>query len=98
VVVAIAETAFVTSHLPVILSLEVHASPKQQQKTADLFRQHFGKALVTNDVDMEVTLLEQLRGRFILKGKTLAAYEAVCASLYIESGSDQDQSFTSRVK
>ena len=43
---AIGECAFVTSELPVILSLEMHCSPPQQNKIAKLLQQHLGNALL----------------------------------------------------
>ena len=42
----IAEAAFATSDLPVHLSLDVRASPKQQAKAADLMAEVLGSALV----------------------------------------------------
>ena len=44
---AVAETAFVTSELPVILSLEMHCSAPQQKEIAELLRHHLGPTLLT---------------------------------------------------
>jgi hypothetical protein len=44
---AIAESAFVTSQLPVILSLEMHLCPKQQCQLATKAVAHFESALLT---------------------------------------------------
>ena len=44
---AIAECAFVTSELPVSLSLEMHCSPKQQHKLAKALEAHLGSALLS---------------------------------------------------
>jgi hypothetical protein len=43
---AIAETAFVTSPLPLILSLEMHCSPQQQTRVAHILTQALGSAMV----------------------------------------------------
>ena len=46
VAAAIAETAFVMSELPVILSLEMHLSGPQQSRCAQILREAFGKDLL----------------------------------------------------
>ena len=43
---AIGECAFTASDLPVILSLEMHCSPKQQRKLAKSLVTHLGDALL----------------------------------------------------
>jgi hypothetical protein len=43
---AVAECAFVTSKLPVSLSLEMHCSPSQQKKIAEIMVEHIGSALL----------------------------------------------------
>lgn len=43
---AIAECAFITSDLPVVLSLEMHCSQKQQQRAAEIAIHHLGKRLM----------------------------------------------------
>eukprot|EP00966_Prymnesium_polylepis_P034116 793257-Prymnesium_polylepis.1 len=47
VIKAVAECAFFTSELPVILSLEMHCSPKQQHKLAQKMVEHLGQTFVT---------------------------------------------------
>ena len=47
VVKAVAESAFVTSELPVILSLEMHCDPKQQNALAKMMVKRFGERLLT---------------------------------------------------
>lgn len=47
VIIAIAETAFVTSQFPVVLSFENHCSVKQQKKMATYCRDIFGDMLLT---------------------------------------------------
>ena len=46
VAVAVAETAFENSELPVILSLEMHCGPKQQHKLATMLLEHLGVAVL----------------------------------------------------
>ena len=71
---ALVETAFVVSELPVWLSLENHCNRVHQIRTASMFREIFGPALVLPD---EVERLHEqgelkptsLKRRFLLKGK-----------------------------
>ncbi|KAL7074385.1 hypothetical protein ACQ4LE_006748 [Meloidogyne hapla] len=51
VIKAIAETAFVTSDLPVILSFENHCSQKQQVTMAQYCREIFGDLLLTESIE-----------------------------------------------
>ena len=44
---AVGECAFVTSELPVILSLEMHCSPEQQHRIAQMLVKHVGDALLS---------------------------------------------------
>ena len=71
---AIAEFAFVTSELPVILSLEMHCSAPQQHQIASLLTMYLGEVLLSYDelVDTgRAALLSplDLKGRVLLKGK-----------------------------
>ena len=73
---AIAETAFVTSELPVILSLEMHCSPPQQRQIAEILVAHLGKALLSHDELLEMAKgratelsSRDLKRRVLLKGK-----------------------------
>jgi hypothetical protein len=59
VIKAVAECAFFTSELPVILSLEMHCSPKQQHKLAQKMVEHLGQTFVT--VSHTTVLLHALR-------------------------------------
>jgi hypothetical protein len=54
---AVGECAFLFSKLPVILSLEMHASPKQQHRLALAMVEHFGDTL------LQVRLAGAFRGR-----------------------------------
>jgi len=70
---AIAETAFINSHLPVSISLEVHCSLEQQRRMVELLEQYLGdRILRAKECPLppeQVFSPAQLAGRFILKGK-----------------------------
>ncbi|XP_076141340.1 1-phosphatidylinositol 4,5-bisphosphate phosphodiesterase epsilon-1-like [Alosa pseudoharengus] len=83
VVEAVNRAAFVTSDLPVILSIENHCSLPQQRKMADIFKMVFGDKLVTkflfeSDFSDDPLLPSpwQLRGKILLKNKKLKAHQA----------------------
>ena len=46
VALAIGESAFITTELPVVLSLEMHCSPKQQRILAQMMAEHIGDLLM----------------------------------------------------
>ncbi|XP_043115233.1 1-phosphatidylinositol 4,5-bisphosphate phosphodiesterase delta-1b isoform X1 [Puntigrus tetrazona] len=81
VIKAIQEYAFKTSKYPVILSLENHCSVEQQKVMAQHLISILGSALVTKPLgDQMPTCLpspEELKGRFIIKGKRLDKLEDV---------------------
>uniref|UniRef100_A0AAY4BXV5 Phosphoinositide phospholipase C n=1 Tax=Denticeps clupeoides TaxID=299321 RepID=A0AAY4BXV5_9TELE len=83
VVEAVNRSAFVTSDLPVILSIENHCSLPQQRKMAEIFKTVFGDKLVTkflfeSDFSDDPLLPSpwQLRGKILLKNKKLKAHQA----------------------
>ena len=78
VAIAIAECAFVTSALPVIMSLEMHCSPKQQRLLATALIKHLGGALLTYDELCETGRASSLspldlKRRVVIKGKVKAS-------------------------
>lgn len=79
VIKAIKEYAFKTSEYPVILSLENHCGVEQQKIMAQHLTSILGSALVTKPLgDQMPTCLpapEELKGRFIVKGKRLDKLE-----------------------
>lgn len=70
---AINEVAFVSSPLPVILSIEMHCSSEQQKKCAHMMRQTFGRQLLLpNELErLQPGLLSpaDLTRRILVKGK-----------------------------
>ncbi|XP_030643378.1 1-phosphatidylinositol 4,5-bisphosphate phosphodiesterase epsilon-1-like [Chanos chanos] len=83
VVEAVNRSAFVTSDLPVILSIENHCSLPQQRKMAEIFKTVFGDKLVTKFLfesdfydDPLLPSPWQLRGKILLKNKKLKAHQA----------------------
>ncbi|XP_036412446.1 1-phosphatidylinositol 4,5-bisphosphate phosphodiesterase delta-1b isoform X2 [Colossoma macropomum] len=77
---AIKEYAFKTSEYPVILSLENHCSVEQQKLMAHHMTSILGSALVTKPLGehmpTELPSPEELKGRFLIKGKRLNKLEA----------------------
>ncbi|NXS93744.1 PLCE1 phosphodiesterase, partial [Jacana jacana] len=82
VVEAIDRNAFVTSDMPVIISIENHCSLPQQRKMADIFKNVFGDKLVTKFLfesdfsdDPMLPSPGQLRRKILLKNKKLKAHQ-----------------------
>ncbi|XP_072312345.1 1-phosphatidylinositol 4,5-bisphosphate phosphodiesterase epsilon-1 isoform X2 [Eucyclogobius newberryi] len=83
VVEAVNRSAFVTSDMPVILSIENHCSLPQQRKMAEIFKTVFGDRLVTRFLfegdfsdGPHLPSPWQLRGKILLKNKKLKAHQA----------------------
>ncbi|KAG7227364.1 hypothetical protein INR49_000369 [Caranx melampygus] len=81
---AIKEYAFKTSNYPVILSLENHCSVEQQRVMAQHMSSILGSALVTTPLGEGMPTgfpsPEDLKGKFLIKGKRLNKLEASFAS------------------
>uniref|UniRef100_A0A8C4I956 Phosphoinositide phospholipase C n=1 Tax=Dicentrarchus labrax TaxID=13489 RepID=A0A8C4I956_DICLA len=81
---AIKEYAFKTSDYPVILSLENHCSVEQQEVMSHHMRSILGSALVTSplgdSMPTEFPSPEELKGKFLIKGKRLNKLEASFAA------------------
>ncbi|XP_034286292.1 1-phosphatidylinositol 4,5-bisphosphate phosphodiesterase epsilon-1 isoform X1 [Pantherophis guttatus] len=82
VVEAIDRNAFITSDMPVIISIENHCSLPQQRKMADIFKNTFGDKLVTKFLfesdfsdDPLLPSPHQLRRKILLKNKKLKAHQ-----------------------
>ncbi|XP_041849265.1 1-phosphatidylinositol 4,5-bisphosphate phosphodiesterase delta-1-like isoform X2 [Melanotaenia boesemani] len=80
VIKAIKEYAFKTSNYPVILSLENHCSVEQQSVMAQHLSSILGSALVTSPLGdgmpTNFPSPEELKGKFVIKGKRLNKLEA----------------------
>ncbi|CAJ1071592.1 -phosphatidylinositol 4%2C5-bisphosphate phosphodiesterase delta-1-like isoform X4 [Xyrichtys novacula] len=83
VIKVIKEYAFKTSDYPVILSLENHCSVEQQEVMAKHMSTILGSALVTSPLGEGMPSgfpsPEELRGKFLIKGKRLNKLEAMFA-------------------
>uniref|UniRef100_A0A4W6DBZ3 Phosphoinositide phospholipase C n=1 Tax=Lates calcarifer TaxID=8187 RepID=A0A4W6DBZ3_LATCA len=81
VIKAIKDFAFKTSDYPVILSLENHCSVDQQKLMAHHLISMLGDALVTkplgNTMPTNFPSPEELKGKFLIKGKRLNKLDAV---------------------
>ncbi|XP_026093951.1 1-phosphatidylinositol 4,5-bisphosphate phosphodiesterase delta-1-like isoform X1 [Carassius auratus] len=81
VIKAIKEYAFKTSQYPVILSLENHCSIEQQKIMARHLTSILGSALLTQPLGDQMPNTfpapEELKGRFLIKGKRLNKLDAV---------------------
>ncbi|KAF7222962.1 1-phosphatidylinositol 4,5-bisphosphate phosphodiesterase delta-1 isoform X1 [Nothobranchius furzeri] len=81
---AIKENAFKTSDYPVILSLENHCSLEQQVVMAQHMSSILGSALVTSplgdNMPTNFPSPEELKGKFLIKGKRLQKLEATFAN------------------
>ncbi|KAK0411745.1 hypothetical protein QR680_005817 [Steinernema hermaphroditum] len=72
VIQAIAETAFITSDFPVILSFENHCSFKQQSKMAQYCKEIFGDLLLTDTLpDYPIVAGVNLPSPYVLRRKIL---------------------------
>ncbi|XP_076018497.1 1-phosphatidylinositol 4,5-bisphosphate phosphodiesterase delta-1-like [Genypterus blacodes] len=96
VIKAIKEYAFKTSDYPVILSLENHCSVEQQEVMARHMRSILGSALVTSPLGeggmpTNFPSPEELKGKFLIKGKRLNKLEASFAP---EAATDEDTDVT----
>ncbi|XP_012889833.1 PREDICTED: 1-phosphatidylinositol 4,5-bisphosphate phosphodiesterase epsilon-1 isoform X1 [Dipodomys ordii] len=82
VVEAIDRSAFITSDLPIIISIENHCSLPQQRKMAEIFKTVFGEKLVAKFLfetdfsdDPMLPSPDQLRKKVLLKNKKLKAHQ-----------------------
>ncbi|KAG8733137.1 hypothetical protein FRC11_008490 [Ceratobasidium sp. 423] len=78
---AIRENAFVTSELPIIISLEVHASNTQQEKIVSIMKEELGNYLVSERLshhtdDELLPSPDALRRRLLVKASRLIYYHS----------------------
>ncbi|CAL8294156.1 unnamed protein product [Lota lota] len=98
VIKAIKDYAFKTSEYPVILSLENHCTLPQQKLMAHHMASILGEALVTkplsNTMPTRFPSPEELKGKFLIKGKRLNKLDAVFSnnnSMEVDSVSEEDE-------
>jgi len=77
----LAECAFVTSHLPVILSLEMHCTPGMQRQLMKMLVSHLGKRLLTYEAFIASGTAassspDQLNSCVLVKGKAKTRSES----------------------
>ncbi|KAH8169938.1 phosphatidylinositol-specific phospholipase c, X domain-containing protein [Sarocladium implicatum] len=75
---AVRDAAFVDNHLPIIISLEVHADQDQQRVMVDIMRQTWGDMLVDKQLDgcdprFRLPTLDDLRDKILVKVKRAPA-------------------------
>ncbi|XP_040026362.2 1-phosphatidylinositol 4,5-bisphosphate phosphodiesterase delta-1 isoform X1 [Gasterosteus aculeatus] len=92
---SIKEYAFKTSDYPVILSLENHCSVAQQEVMADHMSSILGSALVTaplgGGMPTDFPSPEELKGKFLIKGKRLNKLEASFAAADDADVTEEDE-------
>ncbi|XP_034562967.1 1-phosphatidylinositol 4,5-bisphosphate phosphodiesterase delta-1a isoform X2 [Notolabrus celidotus] len=103
VIKAIKEYAFKTSDYPVILSLENHCTVEQQKLMAHYMISILGDALVTkplgNTMPTSFPSPEELRGKFLVKGKRLNKLNAAFnnnSTIEEETVSEEDEAAESK--
>lgn len=79
----IRDYAFVSSHLPLIVSLEVHTSPEQQEIMVEIMTQYWGDMLVDLPLDpsqpsenLKLPTLKDLENKILVKVKRATAKPA----------------------
>ncbi|KEF59972.1 uncharacterized protein A1O9_04820 [Exophiala aquamarina CBS 119918] len=82
---AIRETAFVSSDLPVIISLEVHASPQQQEVMVEIMQEIWQEFLVDTD-SLSMTSLGRLPSPHELRRKLLIKVKGPPLDHHADSG------------
>ncbi|MBE3043182.1 phosphatidylinositol-specific phospholipase C domain-containing protein, partial [Candidatus Bathyarchaeota archaeon] len=104
---AVRESAFQTTDLPVIVSLEVHADPDQQEVMVQIMKEEWGCLLLSKPLDgcdpkFHAPKLEDLRNKILIKVKKPASkpFGSLRAAAFgptassEESVSDDEQSTT----
>lgn len=90
VCIAIRESAFVNSNLPVIVSLEVHADLEQQEVMVDIMKEEWAGILVDEahplcNPDVRQPLLEEILGKILVKVKKATQVPALQQGASVES-------------
>ncbi|NXX74106.1 PLCZ1 phosphodiesterase, partial [Urocolius indicus] len=95
VIQVIEKYAFVASDYPVVLSLENHCSPKQQEVMADYLEDILGDKLLTSTIgDTVVTQLpspEALKYKILVKNKKIGTIEESMARRNLDSNDEVEE-------
>ncbi|KAF2725786.1 PLC-like phosphodiesterase [Polychaeton citri CBS 116435] len=86
----ISKYAFHTSPYPLIISLEVHCSPDQQQTMVDLMRKYFDGMMITEPImtnSISLPSPEELRHKILIKVK--ASFDVEHAALGLDNSSQR---------
>lgn len=110
----IGETAFLTSKLPLIVSLEVHADLEQQETMVSIMKEEWEGLMIDQaheacDPDMRLPRLEELLGKILIKVKkastelssaanSLAPASSTMDRDSCQSGSDDERSSKKKAK
>ncbi|KAI4723221.1 phosphoinositide phospholipase C [Aureobasidium sp. EXF-10727] len=94
----IRDYAFTTSDLPLIVSLEVHASPAQQEIMVDIIRDMWAPYLVDFNAvtghEISLPTLDSLRKKILIKDKAKNEPVVVSSNSNLESGSEDESQET----
>ncbi|KAL8669497.1 MAG: hypothetical protein Q9168_005910 [Polycauliona sp. 1 TL-2023] len=96
-ITVISKYAFVSSPYPLILSLEVHCSPTQQQAMVDIMVKELGEKLLQESLmtnKLQLPSPEELRNKILVKVKAGPGPESSASSIYQAPGR-RDRSFSS---
>jgi hypothetical protein len=88
VCVEIRKSAFVATDLPLIVSLEVHCKPEQQQTMVDIMKETWNGVLVDEVDAKELPSPESLRGKILIKVKYAPPDAAAAPADDEQSGED----------
>ncbi|KAL8890022.1 MAG: hypothetical protein Q9192_005931 [Flavoplaca navasiana] len=94
-ITVISKYAFVSSPYPLILSLEVHCNPTQQQAMVDIMIKEFGEKLLRESImtnKLQLPSPEELRNKILIKVK---AGPDISASSTYQAPGRRDRSFSS---
>lgn len=91
VIKAIADNAFKFSPYPVILSLEMHCSVPQQEVIASIINEIFGDAVFVPQEGGIMPSPNELRGRFLLKGKKPPPGKTEIETKVLEGGNENSK-------
>lgn len=94
---AVRESAFQTTDLPIIVSLEVHADPDQQEVMVQIMKEEWGRLLLSKPLDgcdpkFHAPKLEDLRNKILVKVKkpTPKPFSLLGSTAFAPTSSSED--------